>query len=155
MTIQEGTMGKLISMITGYWAKPVAESVQKKKRISALPKTRQKGLQFPHSLLLLLIIQPSEIIIFLFTTGLLGLCIGLALRLFKKRAVVVAFAALSLTVGIAVLLYGFRFPVLGPLISSDFRLTTSAIIYAFSFIYSWLWVEISIANLRFLARALL
>ena len=103
---------------------------------------------------LLLILQPSELIVFPFTTGLLGLGIGLAFRLLKKRIGVIALAAFSLTIGIAVLLYGLRFPVLGPFVSSDFQVTTIVLIYAFSFLYSWLWVEVSMINLKFLSKAL-
>lgn len=104
---------------------------------------------------LLIFLQPSEIIVFPFTTGLLGLSIGIAFRFFKKRAAVIAFAALSLTIGICILLYGLNFPVLGPSVSSQFHLTTLPAIYAFSFFYSWLWVEVSIVNFKFLSKTLI
>ena len=104
------------------------------------------------TLCLLLILQPSELIIFPFTTGLLGLGIGFAFLIFKKRAAVTAFSAFSLTMGISVLLYIFRFPVLGPSVSKEFNIVTVAVIYAFSFLYSWLWVEISMISLSFLNR---
>lgn len=107
------------------------------------------------TLCLLLFLQPSEMIVFPFTTGLLGLGIGLAFRLFKKRAAVIAFAALSLTIGIGILLYGLKFPVLGPSVSSQFHLATLATIYVFSFFYSWLWMEVSMANFKFLSKALI
>jgi hypothetical protein len=106
------------------------------------------------TLCLLLILQPSEVIIFPFTTGLLGLSIGLAFRLFKKRYAVIAFSALSLTIGIGVLLHGLKFPVLGPSVSSQFHISTLAAIYTFSFFYSWLWVEISMVNFKFLSKAI-
>jgi hypothetical protein len=105
------------------------------------------------TLLLLLILQPSEIVIFPFTTGMLGLGIGLALKLFKTRAAVTAFAALSLAFGISFLLYIFRFPILGPASLQKFNLSALALIYAFSYLYSWLWCEISMLVSGFLSRA--
>jgi len=107
------------------------------------------------TLCLLLFLQPSEIIVFPCTTGLLGLSIGLAFRFFKTRAAVIAFAALSLTIGIGILLYGLKFPVLGPSVCSQFHLASLAAIYTFSFFYSWLWVEVSMANFKFLSKALI
>lgn len=101
---------------------------------------------------LLIVLQPSEIIVFSFTTGLLGLGIGFAFRLFKKRAAVVAFAALCLTAGIALLLYIIKFPVLGTSISKDFNAILLPCIYVLSYAYSWLWVEISIISLKFIGR---
>lgn len=101
---------------------------------------------------LLLIINPGEAAIFPFTTGLLGAGLGQGLRLFKKRIVVMAFAALFLTVGITILLCVLRFPVLGPSISTTFELYKIASIYAFSFFYSWLWIEFSIFILKILKR---
>lgn len=105
------------------------------------------------TLLLLLILQPSETVIFPFTTGLLGLGIGLALRFFKTRAAVTGFAALSLALGISFLLYILKFPILGPASPHSFSLIVLAAIYVFSYMYSWLWCEISILALRFLNRA--
>lgn len=94
------------------------------------------------AMLLLLFIQPSELIVFPFTTGLLGLGIGGSLLYLKVRLSTVIAGAFSLWAGILLLLYVFRFPVLGPAVSS-FKLSTIAMIYVFSLFYSWLWVEIS------------
>ncbi|WKB36003.1 hypothetical protein QS257_01435 [Terrilactibacillus sp. S3-3] len=91
----------------------------------------------------LLIMLPSEIIVFPFTTGLLGLGIGGAFMLLKKRIYIIFTASLFLFAGITILLYGIRFPVLGPTASSSFHLFTLVLIYLFSVLYSWLWVEIS------------
>ncbi|HEX2944477.1 MAG TPA: hypothetical protein VHT96_00805 [Clostridia bacterium] len=106
------------------------------------------------TLFLLVILQPSEIIVFPFTTGLLGLGIGLGLKLFKTRAAVIAFAALCLTMGISFLLYILRFPVLGPISPSGFSFIASAAIYTFSYLYSWLWTEIGMIALKFLDKAI-
>lgn len=94
------------------------------------------------AMLLLLFIQPSELIVFPFTTGLLGLGIGGSLLYWKIRLSAVIAGAFSLWAGILLLLYVFRFPVLGPAVSS-FKLSTITMIYVFSLFYSWLWVEIS------------
>ncbi|QDZ81143.1 hypothetical protein [Priestia megaterium] len=98
--------------------------------------------------LLLLIIQPSELIIFPFTTGILGVGIGAAFYFFKKRLYIIISGATLLTVGIITLLYGFKFPVLGPVISNNFSLSTTGLIFVFTFLYSWIWVELSLAYLK-------
>jgi membrane-associated HD superfamily phosphohydrolase len=94
------------------------------------------------TILLLMIIQPSEIAIFPFTTGLLGLGIGIGLMYFKKRITIVAFSSSFLFVGVIMLVYLLGFPVL-PSIGTSFSLTTIVSIYLFSFLYCWFWVEIS------------
>ncbi|MGG4345689.1 hypothetical protein [Paenibacillus lautus] len=95
------------------------------------------------TIVLLFFIQPSELIVFPFTTGLLGLGIGGSLLYLKIRLPAVITGAFSLWAGILLLLYVFRFPVLSPAVSSTFSLSTIVIIYVFSLFYSWLWVEIS------------
>ncbi|WP_098747878.1 hypothetical protein [Paenibacillus sp. EZ-K15] len=95
------------------------------------------------TIVLLFFIQPSELIVFPFTTGLLGLGIGGSLLYLKIRLPAVVAGSFSLWAGILLLLYVFRFPVLGPAVSSSFSLSTIAIVYVFSLFYSWLWVEIS------------
>lgn len=98
--------------------------------------------------LLLLIIQPSELIIFPFTTGILGMGIGASFYFFKKRLYIIISGATLLTVGIITLLYGFKFPVLGPVISKNFSLSTTGLIFVFTFLYSWIWVELSLAYFK-------
>ncbi|NHN32791.1 hypothetical protein [Paenibacillus agricola] len=95
------------------------------------------------TIVLLFFIQPSELIVFPLSTGLLGLGIGGSLLYLKTRLSAVLVGSFCLWSGILLLLYVFRFPVLGPTISSTFNLSTIAIVYVFSFFYSWLWVEIS------------
>lgn len=106
------------------------------------------------TLCLLVIVQPTEVLIFPFTTGLLGLGIGFSFRIFNKRAAIIPVAALTLTVGISILLYCIQFPVMGPIISTRFHFLSIACMYIFSFLYSWLWVEICRITLRFLSRFL-
>ncbi|MGE8080827.1 hypothetical protein [Peribacillus loiseleuriae] len=94
---------------------------------------------------LLLILQPSELIIFPFTTGLLGIGTGAAFFIFNNRISIVVSGATLLTVGISILLYGFKFPVLGPTVTHNFSFLTLGFIFLFSNFYNWTWVEISLA----------
>ncbi|WP_281886350.1 hypothetical protein [Paenibacillus sp. YYML68] len=97
---------------------------------------------------LLLLIQPSELIIFAFTTGLLGLGLGTGIRLLKRRLLIVAFAGFILWSGIAALAYIFSYPILGPDTSTMFQLTEALSIYAFTIVYSWIWVDVVTLTLR-------
>jgi len=94
-------------------------------------------------ILLLFFIQPGELIIFPFTTGLLGLGIGSALLYSRIRLFVIVAGALFLLSGILLLLYIIQFPILGPTVSTTWSIVKTAIIAIFSLLYSWLWVEIS------------
>ena len=94
--------------------------------------------------LLLFILFPSELVIFPFTTGLLGIGIGAAFSFFKKRFSIIFIGSILLTIGIMSLLYVFRFPVLGPAVSHSYSFLTAGSIFVFSFLYSWLWVEIAL-----------
>ncbi|WP_241481478.1 hypothetical protein [Mesobacillus campisalis] len=104
------------------------------------------------TILLLLIIQPAELMIFPFTTGLLGLGIGASFSFFRKRLTVIAGGAIPLTLGIISLLYFFRFPILGPAFSGSFSILTAGGIFVFAFLYSWLWVEMALLLLKRISR---
>lgn len=93
------------------------------------------------TIFLLLLIQPSELIIFPFTTGAMALGIGFGLILFNKGWKVITFSSMFLSVGICLLLYLFRFPALGPFLL-EFRSVNILIIYLFSLLYCWLWLEL-------------
>lgn len=93
------------------------------------------------TMILLLILQPSELIVFPFTTGLLGLGIGASCYFFKKRISIIVGGAVLLLIGIMKLLYVFHFPVLGPVVTDSFSFLTIGMIFLFAFFYSWLWVE--------------
>ena len=96
------------------------------------------------TILLLFILIPSELVIFPFTTGLLGISIGAAFSLFKKRLSIIFIGAILLTIGIMSLLYVFHFPILGPAVSDSNLLLTAGSIFIFSFLYNWLWVELAL-----------
>ena len=94
--------------------------------------------------LLLLVLQPSELFVFPFTTGLLGFGTGAAFYFFKKRISIIGSGAILLTLGIISLLYGFSFPVLGPAVSATFSVLVMGGIFLFAFIYNWIWVDIGL-----------
>ncbi|WHY56033.1 hypothetical protein [Peribacillus simplex] len=94
------------------------------------------------TMMLLFILQPTELIVFPFTTGLLGLGIGASFHLFRKRLSIIATGAILLMLGIMGLIFIFHFPVLGPAVSVSFSFLTTC--FLFAFIYSWLWVEIAL-----------
>lgn len=96
------------------------------------------------TIMLLFILQPTELIIFLFTTGLLGLGIGASFYFFRKRLSIIGTGVILLMLGIMSLLFIFHFPVLGPVVSVSFSFLTTGSIFLFAFIYSWLWVEIAL-----------
>jgi hypothetical protein len=96
------------------------------------------------TMMLLFILQPAELFIFPFTTGLLGLGIGASFSFFRKRVSIIAAGTLLLMAGIMSLLYIFHFPVLGPAVSDSFSILTTVCIFVFAFVYSWIWVEIAL-----------
>ncbi|CAM3767901.1 hypothetical protein [Mesobacillus thioparans] len=100
------------------------------------------------TIILLFILQPSEVIVFPFTTGLLGLGIGAAFYFFRKRLSIIATGTIFLMLGIIILLFIFDFPVLGPVVSDSFSFLTTVGILLFAFLYSWLWVEIALNILK-------
>lgn len=105
------------------------------------------------TILLLLILQPSELIVFPFTTGILGIVIGVAIHRLKNSWSIILHGAIGLTTGICLLLYGLKFPVLGPVVSHSVRMPVIGGIFAFSLFYSWIWMIISkllITKFRFL-----
>ncbi|MGO4699321.1 hypothetical protein AB4Z50_34305 [Paenibacillus sp. 2TAB26] len=101
--------------------------------------------------LLLFLIQPSELIVFPFTTGLLGMALGIFIALSKNRIQVIFISASALWAGITLVLYAFRFPLLGPSVATSFRIDITVYVFLFSLLYSGMWTEISlrlIAKLR-------
>ncbi|WP_260632332.1 hypothetical protein [Bacillus bingmayongensis] len=103
---------------------------------------RQGLLSYTLTISLLFIIQPSELIIFPFTTGLLGIAMGVAFLHLKRRIVVVSFSAICLLTGIITILYVFRFPVLGPAVDTTMDLKVITIIFILSFLYCWIFAEL-------------
>ncbi|QRG66284.1 hypothetical protein [Brevibacillus choshinensis] len=117
--------------------------------VATLISPRSGATAYALAIMLLLLIQPSELIVFSFTTGPLGLALGFCIVHFKNRIQVVLFSSVVLWAGIALVLYGFRFRLLGPSVSETFHVDMIMYIFLFCLFYSGIWTEIS---LRLLAR---
>src|SRR5690625_2114104 len=107
------------------------------------------------TIMLLVVIQPTELIIFPFTTGLLGLGIGAAFHFCRKRISIVAAGCVLLASGIMSLLFILGFPILGPVSADSFSFLTAGGILLFSFFYSWLWVEMDLHIFKRIKRMIL
>lgn len=112
--------------------------------LACLLSTRIGLMTYIVTIFLLAVVQPSELLVFPFTTGLLGLSIGFGLKYIKRPISIVFFAALCLSTGICILLYGIGFPVLGPSVSSEFNILVFLGTFTFSLIYSWIWLRVSL-----------
>jgi hypothetical protein len=106
------------------------------------------------SSLLLLLIQPSELFVFPFTTGLLGLALGTFIASSKNRIQVVLFSATVLWAGVILVLYILRFPLLGPPVSMSLRIDTIVYLFLFSLLYSGVWMEICLRLLTRLGKSM-
>ncbi|MCM3653769.1 DUF2232 domain-containing protein [Metabacillus litoralis] len=104
------------------------------------------------TIFLLVLIQPSEVLIFTFTTGLLGIGIGLAYHVWKRRLSLIISGAIALLSGILIVLLVFQFPLLGPSIQPTIDLPLFFSLAFFSFFYSWFWVELSVFLFKRLKR---
>ncbi|MBT2641561.1 hypothetical protein J7I80_04940 [Bacillus sp. ISL-41] len=96
------------------------------------------------TIVMLFILQPGELFVFPFTTGLLALGVGTGFSFFHKRLSVIFAGAVTLFIGIMILLYVLHFPILGPAVSMSFSIMITGGISLFAFLYSVIWVEISL-----------
>ncbi|WP_394120291.1 hypothetical protein [Planococcus donghaensis] len=95
---------------------------------------------------LLLMLQPGELFIFPFTIGLLGLAIGLSIKLLERRLPIVLLSGAVLFMGISFVAFVLQFPIFGSTPATGGAILL--IMLVFSLIYSFLWVEISRFFLR-------
>ncbi|MFC5466927.1 hypothetical protein [Lederbergia graminis] len=102
------------------------------------------------TILLVAILQPTELFIFIFTTGLLGLSLGFSMKYLRRNILIIAFSAITLTIGISILLYGMKFAILGPSITTKISSTVILGTFAFSLLYSWIWKKVCISIFRFI-----
>ena len=105
-------------------------------------------LTYTVTIFLLLFMEPSELFIFPFTTGLLGFGLGWTFQILYKRLDIILINGLLLFVGICIPLYILDFPVFGPAVASSFDGLILIIIFVFSLLYSWLWLELGSLFLR-------
>ena len=104
------------------------------------------------AIILLILIEPGELFIFPFTTGLLGLSIGWGLSKINKRIIIILVSGIILCVGICIPLYLLGFPVFGTVIASVPSIKMLLIILGFGSLYSWLWLELGLYFLRRIKR---
>jgi hypothetical protein len=104
---------------------------------------------------LLIILQPSEVLVFLFTTGLLGISLGIGFKVYHMATTVSLIGGTSLTAGILMLLYLFQFPVLGPSITNEVNGTVVIGVFLFGLFYSWIWTNLSMIGMRHLNKVML
>ena len=123
--------------------------------LACLLSTRIGLMTYFVTIFLLAVVQPSELLVFPFTTGLLGLSIGFGLKYLKRPIFIVLFAAVCLSTGICILLYGIGFPVLGPSVSSQFNIWVFFGTFIFSIIYSWIWLRVSILAFNVFHKAII
>lgn len=96
------------------------------------------------TILLLVLIEPSELFIFSFATGLLGLGMGWGLVRLTGVLAIVLLNGLCLFIGICIPAFIFTFPILGPMTPVLIGFKYLPVIFVFSVFYSWLWLEISL-----------
>ena len=122
--------------------------------LATIVSVRYGFLSYFVTILLLLFIQPSELLIFSFTTGVLGLALGVSFYKLKTRFMVVVWAGATLMMGILTILFIFRFPVLGPGIGASFHFPLLLLVAIFSFLYAWIAAEACSFALKRLAHTL-
>jgi hypothetical protein len=120
--------------------------------LSGILSMRYGLLTYFTALILLMFIQPSELIIFPFTTGLLGLCLGISIQFLNTRIKIITSCTTALLLGILTLLYLFKFPVLGPMGLNNIYFSISFIMFCFC--YCWLWLEILLAAIKQVLKSL-
>ena len=120
--------------------------------LSAMISLRIGILSYTITILLLTILQPSELFVFPFTTGLLGIMLGAAFKWWNNWMMISLVGGIVLTLGIMILLYGLHFPVLGPSVSHTFDFKIAALILLFSLFYSLIWTGLSKKVFKLLFR---
>ncbi|MEH7109781.1 hypothetical protein [Bacillus sp. JJ1764] len=111
--------------------------------LSAMLSLRIGFMSYFITILLLVIMQPSELFVFPFTTGLLGIALGAAFKFYHHWLLITFFGGAALSIGILFLLYVLKFPVLGPDVSYTIDLKIVVIILICSIIYSFVWTGLS------------
>lgn len=104
------------------------------------------------AIFILLILRPDELFVFPFTTGLLGISLGITF-IYMRNFFVLAFAnGLALAIGICFILYILKFPVLGPSVALSFDAFVVGIVFLFAIIYSAIWLFLCRFLLKKLSR---
>lgn len=122
--------------------------------LATIVSVRYGFLSYSVTILLVLFIQPSELLIFSFTTGILGWVLGVSCYKSKTRLMVVFLSGVTLFMGIIAILFIFRFPVLGPGFGTSFHFPSLFLIAVFSILYAWIAAEACSFVLKRLAQTL-
>ncbi len=101
------------------------------------------GLTYILAGILLLLLEPSELFIYPFTTGILGVSLGLGFRLLHQYWKVLITSGCVLFLGICIPLYMLGFPVFGPGVGHSVNIYVIATIMLFSFVYTAIWIWIT------------
>jgi len=116
--------------------------------LSTMISLKHGGFSYLLTIFLLILLEPSELFIFPFTTGVLGLSIGWGLYNLDRRIGIILISGVLLSIGIYTPLYGLNFPVLGPIIPTIPKPKALLFIFGFALLYSWLWLEVGFSVLR-------
>lgn len=106
------------------------------------------------TIILLVLIQPAELFIFPFTTGLLGLVLGFTLKFFKSRVIVILVSTIVLMAGICIPLYVLGFPLLGPMGLNGPNLRVLLPLFVFCLLYCFAWLLLALLVLKKMNRLL-
>ncbi|MEB1809759.1 MAG: DUF2232 domain-containing protein [Bacillaceae bacterium] len=107
------------------------------------------------TIILLMFMQPSELFIFPFTTGLLGLALGVGIKLKKRKIFIITLSGLVLFIGILLLIYVIKFPILGPSVSTGMGWRMGLMLISFCWLYAYIWVlftQFLMKRFKFLIR---
>src|SRR5699024_5929198 len=98
----------------------------------------------------LLVMRPDELFVFPFTTGLLGISLGITFIYIRNIFMLVFVNGLVLSIGICFILYILKFPVLGPSVAQSFDVLIVGGVFLFALVYSAIWLFLC----RFLLKKL-
>ncbi|MDN4525857.1 hypothetical protein [Fictibacillus fluitans] len=99
------------------------------------------------AIILLVLIQPAEVLLFTFTTGLLGIGLGLGFKNLRRRFFIALSGSIFLFSGMCIMLYGLSFPLFG----ANFPYTDCSLLPGlclFSLAYSYGWTEFTLFILK-------
>ena len=96
----------------------------------------------------------SRIIYFSIYNGCSGLSLGWSFRFLSTSLAILLTNGISLLIGICIPLFVLGFPVFGPDSFSSITLTALLILFGFSLLYSWIWLEFGMFLLRKLSKLL-
>src|SRR5699024_54568 len=104
------------------------------------------------AIFILLVLRPDELFVFPFTTGLLGISLGITFSYMRNFFVLASANGFVLSLGICFILYILKFPVLGPSVAQTFDVLVVSAVFLFAVIYSVIWLFLCRFLLKKLSR---